>query len=45
MRGFEKPPAASSEEIREMMQVSAQTGKHVGVGLKKMFFPANQKSP
>jgi predicted dehydrogenase len=41
---IEKPPAASSSEIREMMKVSEQTGKHVGVGFKKMFFPANQKA-
>ena len=41
---IEKPPAASSSEIREMMKVSAQTGKHVGVGFKKMFYPANQKA-
>ena len=27
-----------------MMKVSVETGKHVGVGLKKMFFPANQKA-
>jgi len=41
---IEKPPAASLEEIREMIKVSAQTGKHVGVGFKKMFVPANQKA-
>ena len=41
---IEKPPAASSSEIREMMKVSAKTGKHIGVGFKKMFFPANQKA-
>jgi predicted dehydrogenase len=41
---IEKPPASSSVEIREMMKVSAEMGKHVGVGLKKMFFPANQKA-
>jgi predicted dehydrogenase len=41
---IEKPPAASSQEIREMMKVSAQTRKHVGVGFKKMFVPANQKA-
>jgi predicted dehydrogenase len=41
---IEKPPAASSQEIREMMKVSAQAGKHVGVGFKKMFVPANQKA-
>ena len=41
---IEKPPAASSHEIREMMKVSAQTAKNVGVGFKKMFVPANQKA-
>jgi predicted dehydrogenase len=41
---IEKPPAASSAEIREMKRVSTQTGRHVGIGFKKMFFPANQKA-
>lgn len=41
---IEKPPAASSEEIRQMMAVSRETGKIVGVGFKKMFFPANVKA-
>jgi predicted dehydrogenase len=41
---IEKPPAASSAEIREMMAVSRQTGKFVSVGFKKMFFPANVKA-
>lgn len=41
---IEKPPAASSEEIRQMMQVSEATGKFVFVGFKKMFFPANVKA-
>lgn len=37
---IEKPPAASSDAIRQMRAVSADTGKFVGVGFKKMFFPA-----
>ncbi len=41
---IEKPPAASTAEVREMMRVSDETGKQVGVGFKKMFFPANQKA-
>ncbi|MHB0998944.1 MAG: Gfo/Idh/MocA family protein [Armatimonadota bacterium] len=41
---IEKPPAASSVEIERLMQVSQETGKHVLVGLKKMFFPANEKA-
>jgi predicted dehydrogenase len=41
---IEKPPAATSGEIRTMIQVSAETGRHVAVGFKKMFLPANQKA-
>lgn len=41
---IEKPPAASSAAILEMQRVSRETGRHVGVGLKKMFFPANVKA-
>jgi predicted dehydrogenase len=41
---IEKPPASTSEEIREMIRIGAQTGKHIGVGFKKMFLPANQKA-
>src|SRR5262249_13908176 len=37
---IEKPPASSSEEIRQMRAVSIATGKFVAVGFKKMFFPA-----
>ncbi len=40
---IEKPPAASSAEVAEMMRVSKETGRHVGVGFKKMFFPINRK--
>lgn len=41
---IEKPPASSCVEIEELQAASAQSGKIVGVGLKKMFFPANQKA-
>lgn len=41
---IEKPPAASADEIRGMQRVSAETGKFVMVGFKKMFFPANVKA-
>jgi predicted dehydrogenase len=41
---IEKPPASSSAEIREMIRVSSETNRHVAVGFKKMFFPANVKA-
>ncbi|MFA9477911.1 Gfo/Idh/MocA family protein [Phycisphaerales bacterium AB-hyl4] len=41
---IEKPPAASSAEVLDMMRVSEATGKFVAVGFKKMFFPANVKA-
>jgi predicted dehydrogenase len=41
---IEKPPASSSAEIREMIRVSSETKRHVSVGFKKMFFPANVKA-
>lgn len=41
---IEKPPAASVEQVRRMQDVSTRTGRHVGVGFKKMFFPANVKA-
>ena len=41
---IEKPPASSSAEIKEMIRVSSETKRHVGVGFKKMFFPANVKA-
>lgn len=37
---IEKPPAATTGEIEEMQRVSRETGKHVAVGFKKMFFPS-----
>jgi predicted dehydrogenase len=41
---IEKPPAGTSREVREMIRVSAETGRHVAVGFKKMFLPANVKA-
>jgi predicted dehydrogenase len=41
---IEKPPAASSDEIRQMMATGRQTQRFVMVGFKKMFFPAHQKA-
>ena len=41
---MEKPPAASSDEVRAMMRAAERTGRYVVVGFKKMFFPANVKA-
>ena len=41
---IEKPPAGTSEEVREMIRVSTETGRHVAVGFKKMFLPGNLKA-
>lgn len=41
---IEKPPAATIDEVRRMQEVSERTGRHVAVGLKKMFFPANVRA-
>jgi predicted dehydrogenase len=41
---IEKPPAASAEQVRQMMRTSRQTGRFVMVGFKKMFFPAHEKA-
>jgi predicted dehydrogenase len=41
---IEKPPAASCAEIDLMRDASNKSGKHVVVGMKKMFFPANEKA-
>ncbi|MBI2298198.1 MAG: Gfo/Idh/MocA family oxidoreductase [Armatimonadetes bacterium] len=40
---MEKPPVASVEQVRELQRVSAETGRFVMVGLKKMFNPAVAK--
>lgn len=41
---IEKPPAASTDEIRQMQKVSQETGKFVVVGFKKCFMPAIEKA-
>jgi len=41
---IEKPPAASCAEIDIMRSAAKKNGKHVVVGMKKMFFPANEKA-
>ena len=41
---IEKPPAASCDEIDAMQAAADAAGKNVVVGLKKMFFPANEKA-
>ena len=41
---MEKPPAATCAELEQLAAQAAQAGKQVQVGLKKMFFPANEKA-
>ncbi len=41
---IEKPPAASVAEVEAMIAASDETARFVGVGFKKMFFPANVKA-
>jgi predicted dehydrogenase len=41
---IEKPPAASCAEIEQMQNAAETAGRHVVVGLKKMFFPVNEKA-
>ena len=41
---IEKPPASSAAEIEELIRISSATNREVGVGFKKMFFPANVKA-
>jgi predicted dehydrogenase len=41
---IEKPPAASCQEIEEMQRAAQRNDRNVVVGLKKMFFPANEKA-
>ena len=41
---IEKPPASSCAEIEAMQRAAAANGRHVVVGMKKMFFPANEKA-
>ena len=41
---IEKPPAATLEEVHQMLEAERRTGKFVLVGYKKMFFPAIAKA-
>jgi predicted dehydrogenase len=41
---MEKPPAATTAEIEQMIQVSRETGKFAMVGFKKCFYPAIDKA-
>jgi predicted dehydrogenase len=41
---IEKPPAASCAELDALMEAADKAGKQVLVGMKKMFFPANEKA-
>lgn len=41
---IEKPPAATVADIERMQAAATRSGRQVGVGLKKMFFPANAKA-
>ena len=41
---MEKPPAATSAELLALQDQAKAAGKNVMVGLKKMFFPANEKA-
>jgi len=41
---MEKPPAATCADVRRIQAAAAEAGKHVLVGMKKMFFPANEKA-
>lgn len=40
----EKPPAASVAELEALRATAQSAGKNVVCGLKKMFFPANEKA-
>lgn len=41
---IEKPPAASAAELESLKAEAQSAGKNVLCGLKKMFFPANEKA-
>ena len=41
---MEKPPAATCAELEQLQEVATNNGKNVMVGVKKMFFPANEKA-
>ena len=41
---MEKPPAATSGEVLQMLSSEKESGKTVAVGVKKAFIPANRKA-
>lgn len=41
---FEKPPAYSCAELEPLRELARKNDRNVLVGLKKMFFPANEKA-
>ena len=41
---MEKPPAATCKELEDLQKVASQAARNVMVGMKKMFFPANEKA-
>ncbi len=41
---FEKPPAFACDEIDMLREAAKKANRNVLVGLKKMFFPANEKA-
>ena len=41
---IEKPPAASADEIRELIRTEEETGQFVHVGFKKVYNPAVEKA-
>jgi predicted dehydrogenase len=41
---MEKPPAATCKELEDLQKVAGKAGVNVMVGMKKMFFPANEKA-
>jgi len=41
---MEKPPAATCRELEDLRRLAQRQQRHVMVGLKKMFVPANEKA-
>ena len=41
---IEKPPASTTSEVDRIRDAAASAGRHVMVGFKKMFAPANEKA-
>ncbi len=41
---IEKPPASTTADVERMIRAASSAQRFVGVGLKKMFSPANDKS-